>query len=343
MNFNSCPKIDLHLHLDGSFRLKTIIELANKEKISLPGQDVDSYRTYINKCANAKDVNDYLKMFDLPLKLMQKKAYLKRFTKELITDLAKQNVIYAEIRFAPQLHTKLSLTQEEALLAVLEGKNEAEKENPNIKIGILTCMMSIGLPSLNWQENIETVNLCAKYLNKGVVGLDLAGAEGIVPLSSFAPLFTLAQKFNLPITCHAGDSQDSQTIKDALNFGAKRIGHGHRLSEDSELINTIVAKQIALEICPTSNIQCKTQKTYQSHPAKKLLAMGVPITLNTDNMTLADVDLAKEYNNAYNLMGFSEEDIYHCLLNSAIFSFASLEIKEELIKKILSDKKARKI
>lgn len=329
------PKTDLHLHLDGSFKLETFWQMAKERNVKMPADTIEGYWDFIKRCSNAKDVNEYLKMFAEPTEVLQDKDALRITTKELIDHLAKDiGMAYAEIRFAPQLHIHKGLTQSEATEAVLEGMQEGLKENPDIKIGIITCMMSIGPETLNWNENLETIEVCKKYLGKGVVALDLAGAEGIVPLSNFKPLFDKANEYGLPLTCHAGDSQGPDTIKAAMSFGVSRIGHGHHIYDDPELCKVAAEKKIALEICPTSNIQCHTQPSYAEHPAKKLLDMGVPVTINTDNMTLADVSILDEYDHCLNEMGFTYNDLITMNINAIRSAFLDQASKDELIAKL---------
>lgn len=340
MDYQSLPKVELHLHLDGSFRFDTLWELSQQENMNLPGDGTkEGYITFIRHCANAQSVNEYLKMFDDPLRLMQTKENIQRITKELIEDLAAQGHVYAEIRFAPQLHTQKGLSQEEALLAVLAGKEEALTLCSSIDVGIITCMMSLGAETVNWQENLETIEICKKYLGKGVVALDLAGAEGIIPLSNFAGLFEKAKEYHLPCTCHAGDSVGPETMEDALSFGVKRVGHGHHLYEDEKLTAIYAIKGICLEICPTSNIQCKARESYELHPAKKLLDKGVPISLSTDNMTLAGVTLVDEFYHAVQRMGFSDEDIWRMNMNGILYSFADENTKKAVLMKLYQFKK----
>ena len=211
----SFPKVDLHLHLDGSFRPSTIWELVQKQGVQMPADTLEGYEAWMEKCSRSGSVNEYLKMFDAPLQVMQDQESLARITKELIEDIAKQGVVYAEIRFAPQLHTLKGLSQSQAIEAVLEGRRQGLEENPSIKIGIICCMMCVGTEDLNWDANMETATITHKYLDKGVVCMDLAGAEGFVPLSNFAPLFKTAKDLGTPLICHAGDSQDWRTVKDA--------------------------------------------------------------------------------------------------------------------------------
>ena len=180
-------------------------------------------------------------------------------------------------------------------------------------------------------ENLETVRLCREYLGKGVVGLDLAGAEGIVPLRNFHPVFDLARELGVPYTCHAGDSQGPDTVKDALGFGARRIGHGHHVYDAPELWPRLLKDGVTLEICPTSNIQCRTQPSYSEHPAKKLFEAGIGVTISTDNMTLAATDLDKEYTHCVDEMGFSEKDLVRMNICAAEAAFLPEAERAELI------------
>lgn len=330
---NHFPKIDLHLHLDGSFRLQTLWELAKQRHISMPTQTPEDFDLWIRRHAEARSVNEYLKMFAYPLAVMQDEESITRITKELVADLQQQGLSYAEIRFAPQLHTRLGLTQEEVLLAVLKGLHAPH----SIPVGIITCMMSIGDAASNYGANMETVELCNRYIGKGVVAIDLAGAEGIVPLSAFKPLFTKARAYHLPMTCHAGDSQHADTVRDAIGFGVTRIGHGHHIIEDETLCHYAKEHHITLEICPTSNVQCMTVPSYEKHPVRELFKKGVPVTINTDNMTLAHTTLKEEYEHCRKEMHFNDEELRQMSLYAIDAAFAPKEIKEQLRQQMKGD------
>ncbi len=325
------PKLDLHLHLDGSVPPETLFQLAKEQGVPVPGETLAGYLEYIRRCARCGSVNEYLKMFDLPVAVMQDGNSLTRVTRELICLLYRQNLAYAEIRFAPQLHTRKGLSQAGAVEAVLAGREQGLKECPGFDVGILCCMMCIGPETANWKENAETVEVTRAYLDRGVVGLDLAGAEGIVPLKHFAPLFQRAAELGIPCTCHAGDSQGPDTVRDAMDFGARRIGHGHHIYDDSELVQRAIREGITIEVCPTSNIQCMTQPSYGQHPAKKLLDMGLNVTINTDNMTFAGVDLEAEYGHCLGEMGFTPEDLVKMSENSIRAAFLSEEKRLALL------------
>lgn len=303
------PMIELHLHLDGAIPPQTMWALAQEKGVSMPAETLEDFRRWLVETSDCADVNTYLARFELPLRLMQDEMSIARVTKDLMTELSRQGHIYDEIRFAPQLHRREGLTQRQAIEAVLEGRRQALAENPGYDAGILLCAMCIGPETVNMEENLQTVRLAKEFLGRGVVGADLAGAEGIVPLRSFRPVFDLARELGVPATCHAGDSQGPDTVRDALDFGVTRIGHGHHIYDDPTLWQTAIARGVTLEICPTSNIQCRTQPSYALHPAKQLLDAGLRVTISTDNMTLAAVTLEDEYRHCVRQMGFTEADL----------------------------------
>lgn len=333
------PKIELHLHLDGSIRPQTVWELYQRDGLVPDGMDYDSFTKNAAVLEPCQDVNDCLTKFDLPLKIMQDAADITRITRELVCDLAEQGVIYAEIRFAPQLHTQKGLTQRQVIDAVLQGKEEGLRLHPEIGIGILLCCMSIGQARVNEQENLETIRLGKEYLGKGVNAIDLAGAEGIVPLREFHYIFDLARELGVPFTCHGGDSQDFETVQDAMDFGSLRIGHGHAVYEAPELCRRAMREGITFEICPTSNIRCRSRESYAAHPVKKLLDMGIRVTINTDNMTIFNVDLDEEYDHCIHDMGFSEADILQTLEYAAEAAFLPQEEKAKLMERVRAYRK----
>ena len=309
MELTQIPKIELHLHLDGAVPPETMWRMAQEKGLALPADTLEDFRTWLVRTADCRDVNTYLARFELPLQLMQDAPSIERITFDVLSTLARQGHVYDEVRFAPQLHMRQALCQQDAIEAVLAGRARALRAFPDYRCGILLCCMCIGPETVNMQENLQTVRLTWQYLGSGVVGLDLAGAEGIVPLENFHPIFDLARELSLPFTCHAGDSQGPETVRAALDFGAKRIGHGHHIYDDPSLWPRAIRQGVTLEICPTSNIQCKTQPSYALHPAKRLLDAGLRVTISTDNMTLAAVTLEDEYRHCVTQMGFTGEDL----------------------------------
>ena len=334
MEPSALPMIELHLHLDGAIPPETMWALAKEKGIALPAETLDEFRAWLVETSDCADVNTYLARFELPLQLMQEKEDIVRVTKDVLTTLCRQGHLYDEIRFAPQLHKRNGLSQRQAIEAVLEGRRQALAENPGYGAGILLCAMCIGPETVNMEENLETVRLAKEFLNRGVVGADLAGAEGIVPLANFRPVFDLANELGVPATCHAGDSQGPDTVRDALSFGVTRIGHGHHIFNDPTLVQEAIRRGVTLEVCPTSNIQCHTQPSYAEHPAKKLLDAGLRLTISTDNMTLAAVNLQDEYRHCLQDMGFTAEDLKRTILYAAEAVFLPEDEKAALMERV---------
>lgn len=334
MEQTKLPMIELHLHLDGAIPPETMWDLAQEQGIRMPEKTLDAFRQWLVQTADCADVNTYLARFELPLQLMQTEKSLARVTCDVMQKLFAQGHIYDEIRFAPQLHKRAGLTQEQAVRAVLAGRQQALLACPGYEAGIVLCAMCIGPETVNMEENLETVRLAKDFMGRGVVGADLAGAEGIVPLRNFRPAFDLARELGVPATCHAGDSQGPDTVRDALSFGVRRIGHGHHIFDDPSLWQTAIEQGVTLEICPTSNIQCHTQPSYRLHPAKKLLDAGLRLCISTDNMTLAAVNLQEEYQHCVQDMGFCEEDLQKMLVYAAQAAFLPEEKKNALVARV---------
>ena len=251
---------------------------------------------------------------------MQTKENLKRITHELISDLKDENVIYAEIRFAPIKHIE-NLTLEEVVEAVTQGL-----KNEDVKTNLILCMMR----DSSYEENLKIVELAKKYLNKGVVGLDLAGAEALYKTKTFEQLFKKASKEKIPFTIHAGEADGPSSINDAISFKASRIGHGIRAIEDEKTIKKIITENILLEICPTSNVQTNAVKAYENHPIKKLFDLGCKVSINTDNRTVSNVTLTKEYELLNKYLNFSLDEIIKINLETIKHTFLSEKEKQEL-------------
>ena len=316
-DINKLPKIELHLHLDGSVSLDIASKLSNKSIFELKEEMIAK-----EKC---KDLTEYLTKFSLPISLMQTKENLTLITKDLINNLISQNVIYAEIRFAPMFHTNNGLTYEEVVDAVLEGM----KSN-KIKTNLILCMMR----GFSEESNLKTIEVAKKYLNKGVCALDLAGDEIKYPTSDYKKYFEIARKENIPFTIHAGESRGAEEVEIAINLGAKRIGHGIHSIEDEKVINLIKEKDVLLEVCPTSNIQTNSITSYDVHPIKSLYEKGISISINTDNTTVSNINLNNEYLKLHKQLDFNIADFENININALNHAFISKEEKEKLIKKL---------
>lgn len=322
MNIHDMKKVNLHIHLDGSLRPETVYNWIQEEKKDINLEQVKKLLMVDKDCRN---LNQYLTKFALPVEMLQTKAHIKQSTYELFEDLAKENVIYAEVRFAPSLHTQKDLTYSEIVEAAIEGMNEAKKQY-NIKGNLILCCMR---GENNKRENLETIQIAAKYLNKGVCGIDLAGAEALYKTKNFEEEFNLAKKLNIPFTIHAGEADGPESIRTALEFGAKRIGHGVRCIEDKNLMAELIKKQILLEICPTSNLQ--TQAIQGEHPLEKIYKSGIKISINTDNNSVSNTNLEQEYNWILQNTNLKIEDLVNMNINAIRGAFITPKEKAELV------------
>ena len=314
------PKVELHLHLDGSVNTKLASKLLNKTEKEIKDK------------MNAEKVNnleEYLEKFDLPISIMQTRENLIEISKQLALDLKEDNIIYAEIRFAPIFHTKEGLTQEQIVDSVLEGLNTVKE----VKTNLILCLMR----GTSHEENLKTLFTAHKYLNNGVVGIDLAGAENLYPNSLYKKLIKKARALSIPITIHAGEASNYKSVVSALKMGAKRIGHGIKSVDNDKLINRLVKEKIVLEVCPTSNLQTKIIKTYNEHPIKKLYDKKVLVTINTDNKTVSNITLSKEYEKLHKTFNFNKENFKQMNINAINGAFISNQEKQKL-KNIIEEK-----
>lgn len=288
MTTTNFPKIDLHLHIDGSLSLPCFQTLASNVGLSMTDAQIRKAVMVSDTC---QSLPEYLQCFELPTRLLQTEKALTLSTFDLIRNLEAQNLFYAELRFAPQHYTKQGLTQQQTVAAVLKGVDMAKKAGFHIQIGILLCMLVNGSPA----DNQETAELAVAYKDIGIAGLDLAGPESAVPMSEFQLLFHFAYQSGLPFTIHAGECGDYENISRAISFGARRIGHGCAARFSEKCMRLLEKEQIILEMCPTSNVQTKAVPTLSEHPIRLFFDRGIAVTVNTDNMTVSNTTLDKEY------------------------------------------------
>lgn len=299
--------IELHLHLDGSLRPATVMELADSQGIALPTRDLEELtHEYLQVPEDCTDLVACLKRFDLPIKVLGTPEAIRRAAFELTGDLAAEDYEYAEIRFAPQYARFTGYAQEEFVEAARDGMKEALVKNPSMKAALILCCMR---GDDNREENLQTIRLAARYLDSGICAADLAGAESLFPTERFADVFALAKKLDIPYTIHAGEASGPDSVRAALRMGPARLGHGVRSIEDPELVRELAARKIALEVSYTSNVQTKSFATAEEHSFRKLYDAGVHVTVNTDNRTVSGITLAEEIRRIRRQFGFTEQDI----------------------------------
>ena len=322
---NTVPYIDLHLHLDGAITVDIARKLASLQNIELPTDDNTELEKLLSVPADCASLNDFLKCFELPGSLMQTRVGIREAVLSVMENMQKQGVVYAELRFAPQLHTAKGLTQEDAVKAAIEGLRKSPVHG-NL---ILCCMRGEG----NESANEETVELAAKYLveDGGVVALDLAGAEALFPTENYKDLFAKARVNGIPFTIHAGEADGAESIRLAIEYGAARIGHGTRCYESEEVMKLARDKGVTFEMCPTSNRQTHAIETMRDFPLLRYMDYGIKVTINTDDPAIERTTLAEEFSSVEKEFGLTGEQRKKLFENAVNASFTSPEVKASLL------------
>ena len=328
--FQKLPKTDLHVHLDGSMRLETILELAAESGVKLPADTPEGLKRALHLGENTGSLVEYLKAFDTTLKVMQDKRSLHRAAYELAEDAAKENVRYMEVRYSPMLHTREGLRLTTVVEAVIAGLRDARSD-----FGIHANVIICGIRNISPQSSLEMAQLAVAYKNRGVIAFDLAGAEYDYPAKHHAEAFQLVRDNNLAVTIHAGEAYGPESIHQALHVcGAHRIGHGVRLREDGDLLHYINDHRIALETCPSSNVQTGAVRDLASHPIKLYQDLGLRVTINTDNRLVTDTTVSKELWLAHTQTQLSLEDLKKIVTNGFKAAFLPFHEKQQLLRAV---------
>ena len=322
---NAMPKTDLHVHLDGSVRLSTLIDLARKQNVDLPTSNTDGLKKILVPGLKCKNLEDYLRPFDIVLSVLQDEEALYRVAFELAEDAAKENVWYMEVRYSPILHTKKGMKLPNIIDAVLAGLRKAEKKY-EIKTGVLVC----GMRNISPESSIMLADLSVAYKNRGVVGFDLAGIEESYPAKHHREAFYRILNNNINTTAHAGEAYGPESIHQAIHYcGAHRIGHGTRLLEDGDLLNYVNDHRIPMEICLTSNVQTRATPSYEKHPLKFYYDFGLRVTINTDNRLISNTTVTRELGLATKYANLNINDLKTIIVSG--FKSAFLPMREKAI------------
>ena len=332
------PKVELHEHLDGGLRPETIIDLARARGIKLPSYDKDELKAWFTKGCQQKSLSLYLETFAVTTSVMQDRESLIRIAKEEIEDLAKDNVVYAEIRFCPELHTKKGLNLEEVVSAVISGCDEGRKET-GVEFGLILCAMRHESPKLS----LEIAELAVAFAERGVVGFDLAGDEFGHPAKKHLEAFQYIRTKNFNITIHAGEAFGLESIWQAIQIcEAHRIGHGTRLTDDmvienrkivkmGSLAHFIQDKRIPIEMCLTSNVGTGAVESYKDHPFPIFFREHFRVFLCSDNRLMSDTNLTKEMEIAVKEYGMNIHDLEKITINAMKSAFIHHDKKLKLI------------
>jgi adenosine deaminase len=322
------PKTDLHVHLDGSLRPRTIWELAQADDVELPFDSPEAVADWFSQDLPARDLVAYLSRFDVTTSVMQSEEALERVAFELIEDAAAENVWYMEVRYAPILSTKRGLSPRQVVDAIKRGLARGMELHPRIQAYQIIC----GLRHFEPERALRMAALAVEYKDRGVVAFDLAGAEADNPAKWFREAFYIVRDANLNVTVHAGEAYGPESIHQALHYtGAHRIGHGVRLGEDPDLLEYVRDHRIPLEMCPTSNVQTGAVDSIDVHPIREYFDRGLRVTVNTDNRLMSNTTMTQEIELLVEHLGFDLEEIKKLLLNGFKSAFLRYSERKALI------------
>ena len=299
------PKAELHIHLDGSLRIETAIELARERGVDAP-RDAAGMRAALVAPMPCRNQAELLRAFDLPIALMQDVEALERIAAELVETKAAENVRYLEIRWGPLLHVARGLSLSDGIAAVARGARDAAA-----RTGTQVRLISTALRSHEPAANAELAEVAARFVDEGLTGWDLAGGEEHFPDPLLhAAAFTAARANGLRITVHAGEWGGAPQVRRALALDPERIAHGPSAIDDAELCAELIARNVALDLCPTSNWQVGIVPSIAAHPVARLHRLGVPVTISTDDTTVSDLSLTDEYEKVVEEIGLTLDELW---------------------------------
>ena len=323
------PKAELHVHLDGSLRPETMLELAAEYGKRMPASEPETLREYMH-VQDARNLVDYLERFEVTLSVMQTGDALERIAYELAEDLAGENVRYAEIRYSPVLNTRGGLPLTETVEAPLRGLRRAERD-----FGIRTAIIICGIRNMDPATSRDLADLTVAYKDRGVVAFDLAGAEYNYPAKKHKDAFFTVINKNMAATIHAGEAYGPESIHQALHYcKAHRIGHGTRLYEDPDLMQYVNDFRIPIEICLTSNVQTRAVPSFEKHPVRPYYDAGLVLSLNTDNRLMSATTVTEEYWRAHQHLNFTWEELVNIARMGFQSAFLHREEKQDLLARV---------
>ena len=285
------PKAELHLHLDGSVRPATALELARARGLADRRTTVRSMRRRLAAPARVADQAALLRAFDLPILLLQDGESLARVAGELIEDVAADGTRYVEVRWAPALHTGRGLSLGDGLAAVVTGTAEGAA-----RTGVVARLIAVAMRSHDPERNVAVAEAAARFHDRGLVGFDLAGPEAAFPDAwPHRRAFAAARAAGLRITLHAGEWGGAAQVRAALALDPERIAHGAPAADDPALVAEPIGRGVTLDLCPTSNVQAGLARSVAAHPIRRLVRAGVRVTLSTDDRTVSSLTLTAEY------------------------------------------------
>jgi adenosine deaminase len=324
------PKTDIHCHLDGCLRPRTVLELADEQGVKLPTRKLPELTRLLKAGPRVRNLGDYLRIFDITLSVMQEREALYRVAYELAEDAAAENIRHLEVRYSPILHRKRRLAWEDIVESVVAGLAAGGRKYA-MTTGVIIC----GIRSMDPKTSLRLAELAVAYKGKGVLAFDLAGQEKDYPAKAHRAAFQLVLKSNINSTVHAGEAFGPASIGQALHYcGAHRIGHGTRLREDRDLMRYVNDHRIPLEVCLSSNVQTRTVRTMKQHPFGYYLSQGLRVTLNTDSRLISDTTVSKEILHAARAFQLSPYEVKRIIIMGFKSAFLPYAEKARMLRNV---------
>jgi adenosine deaminase len=324
------PKTDIHCHLDGSLRPRTVLELAEAQGIVLPTTNLRELQTLLQAGRRTRNLADYLKIFDYTLAVMQQRDAMYRVAYELAEDAAAENVRHLEVRYSPILHRQKNMPFDDIVEAVVTGLADAGRQ-----FGVSTGVIICGIRSMDPRNSLMLADLAVRYKGKGVLAFDLAGQEKDYPAKAHRAAFERILKNNINSTVHAGEAFGAASISQALHYcGAHRIGHGTLLLEDADLMRYVNDHRIPLEVCLSSNVQTRTVKSIKQHPFYEYFKQGLRVTVNTDNRLISATTVTQELSLAARAFRLSPYELKRIIINGFKSAFLPYSRKARMLREV---------
>lgn len=323
MDFKSFPKVELHLHFDCSLSYAVVSRLN-------PSITLEDYRNDFIAPAKCTNLVEVLTRSANSIALMQTEEQLRLATYDVFEQLQQEHVYYAELRFAPLLHTAKGLSAEEVVAAVDAAAANASQAT-GVEARIILCTLRHFTP----EQSLQTARLIERFKGTRVVALDIAGDEAGYPLEPHVPAFQFAAQNGIPYTAHAGESAGAESVWETLRLlGTSRLGHGVHSIEDAALVAHLRKEHIHLEMCPSSNYQTNAVDSYANHPIAKLYDAGLSLSVNSDDRTLCNINLTQEYEKLHAIFGWDETHFLQCNLNAIRAAFLPEPVKQQMVNKL---------
>jgi adenosine deaminase len=319
MNFKTLPKVELHLHFDCSLSYAVVSRIN-------PLVTLEDYRNDFIAPAKCTDLVEVLTRSANSIALMQTEEQLRLVAFDVFEQLQQESVVYAELRFAPLLHTEQGLSAEE-VVEIVDAAAASASRATDIEARLILCT----LRHFTTEQSMQTVKLVERFKGTHVAALDIAGDEAGFSLDAHIPAFQFARQNGIPYTAHAGESRGAESVWETLSvLRPLRIGHGVHSIEEPSLVEHLRREHIHLEVCPTSNYQTNAVDTYAGHPIARLYDAGLSLSVNSDDRTLCNINLTREYEKLHHIFGWDKTHFFQCNVNAIRAAFLPEAEKQRL-------------